>query len=350
MNKMQIFNPNRLKFARERRGLTIKALSAKLGITPRTYSDYEKGRGEPQTPMIDLLCDKLSFSNKFFFLDDISSLDSTAVSFRSLARLTSSARDKALCAGQIALEFSAWVDSKFELPSVDLPDLRSYDPEAAADALRGEWGIGELPIKNMIHLIEAKGVRAFSLNEDTQDMDAYSFWMDSTPFIFFNTRKSVERGRFDAAHELGHLVLHKHGAPSGKEAESEANRFASAFLMPQGSILAHVPRFPSLKWIISSKSFWLVSASALVRRLKDLELITEWIYRSLTIELSKHGHMKNEPNALTQRETSKLMPIIFNALEKEGITKQHICNELGYFSKDIDALILDLTCHLRVVK
>ncbi len=347
---MQTFNPNRLKFARKRRGVTIKALSAKLGITPRTYSDYEKSRGEPRAPMINLLCDELGFPNKFFFLDDIFSLDTTAVSFRSLARLSASHRDMALHAGQIALEFSSWLDSKFELPFVDLPDLCSYDPEIAADALRNEWGIGELPIKNMVHLLEAKGVRVFSLDEDTQDMDAYSFWMDTRPFVFLNTKKSVERGRFDAAHELGHLVLHKHGAPSGKEAESEANRFSSALLMPRGSIISHVPKFPSLNWVISSKSFWRVSASALVRRLKDLEKITEWQYRAFTIELSKHGHMKSEPNALAQRETSSLLPMIFNELEKEGITKHHICDELGYFSKDIDVLILALTSHLRVVK
>jgi Zn-dependent peptidase ImmA (M78 family)/DNA-binding XRE family transcriptional regulator len=347
---MPVFNPNRLKFARKRRGLTIKALSAKLGITTRTYSDYEKDGADPRVSIIDLLCDILSFPNKFFYLDDVTFLDTTAVSFRSLARLSASDRDMALHAGQIALEFSTWLDNKFELPTADLPDLRDYHPEVAADALRNEWSIGELPIKNMIHLLEAKGVMIFSLDEDTQDMDAYSFWMNSNPFVFFNTKKSVERGRFDAAHELGHLVLHKHGEPSGKEVESEANRFASALLMPEGSILSHVPKFPTLKWILSAKTFWLVSASALVRRLKDLEVITEWQYRTFTIEMSKNGYMRTEPNALTQRETSKLMPIIFNALKKEGITKQHICDDLGYFSKDIDAFVLDSTSHLRVVK
>jgi hypothetical protein len=47
------------------------------------------------------------------------------------------------------------------------------------------------------------------------------------------------RGRFDAAHELGHLVMHGHERPlPGPEAEREANQFASAFLMPRADVVA----------------------------------------------------------------------------------------------------------------
>jgi len=70
-------------------------------------------------------------------------------------------------------------------------------------------------------------------------------WKEGTPFIFLNSAKSAERGRHDAAHELGHLVLHRHGGPIGRKAEEQANAFASAFLMPRSSILAHVPRSES---------------------------------------------------------------------------------------------------------
>jgi IrrE N-terminal-like domain len=61
------------------------------------------------------------------------------------------------------------------------------------------------------------------------------------PFVFLNTLKSGEHSRFDAA-ELGHLVLHRHAAPNGQEAEQDANAFASALLMPSASVRAHAPR------------------------------------------------------------------------------------------------------------
>lgn len=343
MDEKNIFNPTRLKFARKRRGVSAKDLSDSLGITPRTLSDYENGRSEPQPHILSKIVTLLHFPVGFFFLDDISPIDDVAVSFRSLARMSARVRERALAAGEIALELSEWLDSKFETPLVSLPDLKDLEPEAAAEALRNEWAIGERSISSMVHLLEAKGVRIFSLVEDTTDMDAYSFWKAGKPFIFLNTRKSVEHGRFDAAHELGHLILHKHGAPTGKEAESHANRFASAFLMTQGSIKSRFHSCPTLPKIISDKSYWMVSAAAYVRRLKDLSLITEWQYRSFSIDLSRRGYMKEEPNPMKVRETSKLLPMLFNALREEGVTKYDIAKDLNVFIEDIDSLVFNLT-------
>ncbi len=338
------FNPNRLRFARKRRGLTIKKLSSSICMTPKIISDYENSKHDPPPKTISLLAKELRFPERFFFLeDDIVELDEAAVSFRSFSKMTAAVRDSALCAGQIALEFAFWLEKKFDLPAVDLPDLRDYEPEAAAETLRNIFAIGQLPISNMVHLLESKGVRVFSLEENTLDMDAYSFWMNGTPFMFINTRKTVERSRFDAAHELGHLILHKHGSPLGREIEIEATKFASAFLMPKGSVLVKAPRLPSLSSFINLKPYWRVSTSALIKRMSDLGLVTEWHYRNLMIELSSKFGRREEPNPILQRETSKLLPMIFKALKEDGINKEMIANDLNIFVDDIDSLLFNLT-------
>lgn len=342
MNEEKYFNASRLKFARKRRGYSIKALSNSVNITTRTYSDYENGHSTPNPGIVKDISSALNFPVDFFYKDDISPISIDCVSFRSLARMSASVRDMAVHAGQIALEFSSFFESKFELPKVNLPDLRDSEPETAAAFIRNEWSIGEKSIRNIVHLLEAMGVRVFSLDENTLDMDAFSFWMNNKPFIFLNTNKSVEHGRFDSAHELGHLLLHKHGSPAGKEAETEANRFASAFLMPEGSVKASLDGYPTLNRIISLKYIWLVSAAALVRRLKDLSILTEWQYRSLTIEMSKRGYLRNEPNPIKQRETSQLLPMIFKALKEDGITKRNIAEKLSVNIFDIDALMFNL--------
>ena len=91
----------------------------------------------------------------------------------------------------------------------------------------------------MLHLLEAHGVRVYSLTAENSELDAFSLYWQAQPFIFLSTSKSGERGRFDAAHELGHLVLHwEHQEPHRPAAEEEANRFAAAFLMPRSSVLA----------------------------------------------------------------------------------------------------------------
>jgi Zn-dependent peptidase ImmA (M78 family) len=195
----------------------------------------------------------------------------------------------ALGEGALALRLNKFIESKFELPQADLPDLsREANPEAAAESLRRYWGIGELPIRNMIHLVEAKGVRVFSLAIDAQDVDAFSMWKASTPFVFLNSHKSAEHSRFDAAHELGHLVLHRHASPNGREAEREADAFASAFLMPRGSVAANAPRYPTLPVLIKLKKIWITSLAALNYRLHEVELTTDWQYRPSVHDRQNH--------------------------------------------------------------
>ena len=83
------------------------------------------------------------------------------------------------------------------------------------------------------------------------------------PYVFLNTIKSAESSRFDAAHELAHLVLHQDGSVAGRLAEDQANRFASAFLMPRADVLSVLPRVQHLQQLIDKKSRWRVSLAAL---------------------------------------------------------------------------------------
>src|SRR5258706_6729103 len=65
-----------------------------------------------------------------------------------------------------------WFESRFDLPPIRIPNLYLYEPEEAARALRQEWELGEKPISNMLHLLESKGARVFSLSENTKKVDA----------------------------------------------------------------------------------------------------------------------------------------------------------------------------------
>jgi hypothetical protein len=87
--------------------------------------------------------------------DDIELLEPDGASFRSLTKMTAKQRDAALAAGSLALILSDWVDHEFELPATDIPDFGGATPDVAAQSLRQHWGLGELPIKNMVHLLEA---------------------------------------------------------------------------------------------------------------------------------------------------------------------------------------------------
>lgn len=338
------FNPQRLRLARERRAMTLVSLGQAIGMSSKILSEYEHSRQEPPINTLDKISRVLDFPVDFFFGENLEELRADAVSFRAFSKLRVGQKNAALRAAEIALRLNRWLEKHFTLPIPNLPDLGNYDPEAAAMVLRNIWGLGEQPIKNVTHLLETKGVRIFSLTEDTRDLNAFSSWKDGAPFIFINTVKSAECRRFDVSHELAHLVLHKHGiAPKGgKYLESQANSFAAAFLMPAGSVRAYAPRFATVDKLIECKKIWIVSVSALIWRLKDLSLISEWQYHDLMVKISSRGMRAKEPDSATP-ETSSLLNMILRELWTDGITKMHIARELAVSPSEIEGLMCGLT-------
>lgn len=337
------FNPSRLTVARKRRGLTKIEFATQAVIPLRSYKAYESGELPPSEDVLSKFVSVSGFPLEFFLGDVLEEPREETASFRSMARMKSYQRGMALSQGAIALHLNEWLEERFELPPVEVPSLRhETSPEAAAEAVRHSWGIGELPIANIIHLLEAKGVRIFSLAVDALEVDAFSMWKESTPFIFLNSAKTAERSRLDAAHELGHLVMHRHGGPIGRKAEEQANAFASAFLMPRSSVFAHVPRFPNLATLISLKKIWHVSVAALAYRLHALGILTDWQYRMLYIQISRNKFRTQEPNPIP-RETSLVLPKIFAALRKEGVSRSGVAKALCIPQSELEALMFGLT-------
>ena len=182
------FNPSRLALARKRRGLSKAALSSQTGISVRSLCYYEsKSSGiRPSQDHQAALARRLEFPIEFFYGEDIEEIACDAASFRSLSGLSAWQRDAALAAGTLAKMLSEWIEQRFELPPPSVPSLRSFEPEAAAHALRAEWGLGERPIANTVALLEFRGVRVFSLPVDSRKVDAFSLWHEGTsiPFVF----------------------------------------------------------------------------------------------------------------------------------------------------------------------
>jgi Zn-dependent peptidase ImmA (M78 family)/DNA-binding XRE family transcriptional regulator len=336
-----MFTGARLSLARRRRGLTKKGLAELISVTPYTILRYENGKMQPSSEVVAKLAAVLNFQKEFFFGKEIDELAGDVVSFRSMAAMTARERDSALAAGSLAFTFTDWVEQRFELPAPDLKDMSGGNPEAAARSLRQVWGLGERPIKNMIHLMEAKGVRVFALAENTKTVDAFSLWRGERPFAFLNMMKTAERSRLDAAHELGHLVLHKHGGPKGRAAEDEANRFAMSFLMPSADILAIAPRVYTLNQIVQLKQRWGVSALALTYRLHALKAITDWQYRTFCIQATQRGMREREENGIG-REQSAVWEKVLTTLWSERITKAQIAEQLFVPWFEIENLLFGL--------
>jgi Zn-dependent peptidase ImmA (M78 family)/DNA-binding XRE family transcriptional regulator len=336
-----MFTPGRLSLARKRRRLTKKGLAELVGVTPRTILRYEIGEIAPQEDTEAKIASALGFPVAFFHAHDVDEPATDAASFRSLTAITAAERDAALAAGSVAFLLSDWIDQRFDLPLVSLIDLFDSSPEAAARSLRQEWALGERPITNMVHLLESKGVRVFSLSENTRTVDAFSLWRSERPFVFLNMMKTPEHSRFDAAHELGHLVLHRHGGPKGRKAEEQANLFASSFLMPGGDIVATLPRVHTIHQIVEAKKRWKVSAMALIYRLHKVGVLSPWQYRMFCIQASDLGYRTAEPFSIA-REQSVVWQKVLTALWKERVTKDDIAKALLVPVREIENLLFGL--------
>ncbi len=338
------FNPRRLGTARKRRMLNKRGFAQAVGVTEHTVVRWEKGERIPTPENMSAFVRVLRFPKEFFEGEDLDLPE--AASFRSHTTMSAGIREASLAAGALGFLLSDWVEQRFDLPAIQVPDLHLYNPEEAARALRTEWGLGEKPISNMLHLLESKGVRVFSLAENTVKVNAYSIWRAGKPYMFLNNYKSAESSRFDAAHELGHLVLHQDGGSTGREAEDQANKFASSFLMPRADVLAVLPRVSYLDQIIKAKARWRVSVAALAYRLHKMRVISDWKYHDLCVDISTRGYNKTEPYPI-ERERSVVWQKVLRTLWAEKTTQLHIAKQLDLPEDEINGLIFGVVAEDR---
>lgn len=335
--------PSRLALVRKRRGLTLARLAAAAQLSARSLSLYENGHKVPSAATLDKLAGVLDVPEAFLRGGEVEEIPPAAVSFRAITKMTARQRDQALAAGRMALLIDEWFEARFTLPSVDVPTLGGYDPESAAEVVRARWGLGTRRLPNALHLAEAHGVRIYSLTPENRDLDAFSLYWNGHPFVFLSTGKSGERGRFDVAHELGHLVLHgEHEPLHGPEAEVAASRFAAAMLMPRPAVLAAGLRNASVEQIIAAKATWRVSALALTHRLAELGLLTEWGYRTACVNLARLGYKSGEPGGIP-RESSQLLAKVFHSLRDQGVPLAAVAASVGISPGELRAHVFGLT-------
>lgn len=348
-----MFNGRRLSIARRRRAMGKTTLATLIGVTSNTLLRYENGEiGAPPQENIAKLAEVLDFPEEFFAGPDIDEPRRDNASFRGMASKSGKIMDAALASGAIAYLLDDWIGNQFSRPDPHLIDLQHEKPEVAAGLLRQVWRLGDKPIKNMVHLLEANGVRVFSLSENTKEVDAFSLWRDDVPYIFLNRFKSAERSRFDAAHELAHLCLHKHGGAASiyksSDLEREANSFAGSFLMPASDVRA-ICRNPiyGVNDLLDYKKRWGVSVSAYNYRAHELGLISDARSASNYVEMSRRGWLKQEPLGLPREQSSILQDVMMDLVGR-GITKTKIAADIGVPPTEIEGLLFGLANMLTI--
>ena len=318
------FDGTRLAVARRLRGMSKAELARALTVTPTAVAQYEKGT-KPTQAALAQICLVLGLPREFFGAGNpLALLSASGAHFRSLRSTTAKAREQVLAYGELCLELVELVSEYVDLPPVDLPELQppaeittSVIVEAAA-TLRDAWGVGEGPVPSVVQLLEAHGVIVLRLPEGTDPrVDALSTYAGDRPLVFISPSKEDKaRSRFDAAHELGHLLLHPDTEPGSKIVEHEANTFAAELLMPRDEILDQLPRRMDWPVFHELKKHWGVSLRALVYRAHNLGRLSDASYRRANQQLSMWG--LPEPGSLGPAESPQLLGLARQLLVDNG--------------------------------
>jgi Zn-dependent peptidase ImmA (M78 family)/transcriptional regulator with XRE-family HTH domain len=331
-----LFDPIRLRIARQAVMLQKKDLAERLGISAGAVSQYENGSSSPSPNVVGALALALGVPRNFFAGDrPLGEAPGTTAHFRSLRSTTKQERDRAFAHALLTWELTGVLERYIRLPNYDLPSdlgVRTDDPpsavEAAARQARQMLGLGTGPLPNAVRLLESRGVVCTRLPANTRRVFAFSCDFPSRPVVVLSTERAHRAaGRFDAAHELGHLLLHHDEEPGTHAVERQANVFASEFLAPTSAIADLLPARNDWKRLMELKATWGISMQALLFKTRALRVMPEHTYRRAVTELNQRGWRTKEPGDDGQTEEPIMLRRAIAMLEQQGRTMGDLSDE-----------------------
>jgi Zn-dependent peptidase ImmA (M78 family)/transcriptional regulator with XRE-family HTH domain len=304
----------RVKQARELRGLTQAELANKVEMSQPFIAQVEGGFAQPDDGTMDKLAEALQVAPGFFKQPPPVDFPLGSLLFRARATVTASERERAHRYAQLIFEIVQSMARDISGYEIKVPRL-SGDPTTPLDAAqaaritRSSMGISpDTPIDSLIRTLERNGILVLELPISIEGIDAFAMWAGNVLFGLAATstdlRKPVivvsmavpgDRLRFSVAHELGHLVMHQ--APEGTlgQIEKESNMFAAEFLMPEAAMRLEMNAAITLADLARLKLQWGVSIQALLMRAHDLHIVSDRQYRNLYEQLGAYGWRTREP-------------------------------------------------------
>lgn len=354
--RVEGFVPGRLKMAREARLFRQTELAERIDRSESSVSKWENPNSSqsPEPAAIPVLADVLQVDPVWFFKP----MDRTdrASFFRSLKRSLGQLRDKAEARLGFVEAIEETLSEYVHFPDVDVPDLmngrdfrtlRLDDIQRIADDLRGYWDLGDGPIDDLLLVIENGGIVVAEDNIGSADLDGVSRWSEVSqrPYILLARDKNVGvRRRFDAAHELGHVVLHRNVSSldlieNFALIEEQAMAFAGAFLLPEQSFTDDLFS-TSLEAMVRIKEKWKVSVAAMIMRLRATGRVTQEYERRLWQYYSYRKWRGGEPfDDILPIETPVNLRSSIEVITGEGgVRRSELLRNIGLSATDVETL------------
>lgn len=301
----------RLVEARRARDLSATDLAGLVGVSVQSVSKYENGHQTPKLDVFHAIARALNMPRDYF-LRPVAAPDSCPVFWRGKLSAPPGKRERAAVRLEWMKEVVDYVGGYFDFPKLNVPtflsdDLESLDAHGLRDIatdLRAHWGIRPGPFPDVLEKMEANGILVSRIHVGAEKLDAFSQWSDrfGLPFVVLGRDKaSAVRQRFDALHELAHLVLHRNVSEKRLNdrayynlLERQADRLAGFLLLPEKEFSDELFA-ASLDGFLAMKERWGASVGAMIMRCRAMEILSEEGARSMWINYNRRGWAKGEP-------------------------------------------------------
>ena len=333
---------NAIRLARVYSGLTQKGLATRLGKKQYIVADFE--RSGDASALKESLKEATGLPIGFFSEDIVWHSPQSNISYRKRSICPAGDRDRAWLYSAVAASILEPLVARFiRYPDVDMPESPADNPlsdnvdarragGAIARVVREEWGIGWGPISDVIRLVESKGVRVFFLKRPVESLDGFACWVKDRPFMFLNSFVAdPARLRFNAAHELLHLVAHRDielDSDSGLY-ESMAHGFAAEFLAPWATFSRECPVIPRLDRLGQLRRRWGMSMQSIVMHMHANGAISDASYATAFKKFSYLGYRRGPEPGWFAPDTSAVHEKFFEVLKARGISLTTLAEEAG---------------------
>lgn len=327
-----------LKRIRLLKNLSLKDAGLLLNMSAPAVSKYEKGEIHPNSQKL------IEFANAYGVkvLDLLKSYDIPEMKFNAF-------RKRQRLQGENLELLKEMIQNKVAdyLEVIELNEIKTSnnkikkytcnnenDAELAAEEFRKNYKLSiNQPIPDLINMLENIGILIIEIdntNERFSDFDGLSEVVKDIPLIVLLNNIDGERQRFTIAHELGHLVLNI--KDENLNEEKMCNKFASSLLMPKEAVINEfgISRNNiSFYELRAFKREYKVSMAATVYRLKELNIISEYLFKKINISFSSKGYKKHEPDSIDPEESYQFKRLVHKLEVDNIISLNRACELLG---------------------
>jgi len=349
------FQPDRLMQVLAARRLSQTQLATMVGVSPATVSKWRSGQQAPESDALERLASVVNVTPEWFTRPMLPGMSKPL--FRSNASAHMAARAMLEARLEWANELVTKLTEFVDLPELNIPhrnftnidEISDADIEDAANECRQFWNLGTKEIPDLALAAESNGIVLVREETGIAQIEGLSAWNESLgiPYVLLSSDKgNAFRSRFDLAHEIGHLILHRYvgnelEAERYKLKESQAHKFAGALLLPAETFAEEVKTPVTLDSLLLTKQRYGISVAASIMRLHALNIISNEEKQNLYKRRSARWGVKSEPgDDYREPEKPRLLKRTVELLASSGIIAvDGLSNFAGLSAIDVEMLV-----------